>query len=144
PLLTHLRTKLHPLVSSTTGQSHPSFPQTLLAFHCLTHAQLDSLARHFHQVYPAVPATEYYPITVPPWVGTEGAAEVDLEVKRRRFGRFIGLRGCESPTLESSGQEGRNAWTPEEMLARMAKEWDAAMERAKWDSNFALRWKMGG
>ncbi|PYI19126.1 hypothetical protein BO99DRAFT_146929 [Aspergillus violaceofuscus CBS 115571] len=218
PLLTHLCTPLHPLVSSTTGHYHPAFPRTLLAFHCLTHAQLDSLARHFHQVYPAVAATGYYPITVPPWLGIPGAegVEVDLETKRRRFGRFIGLRGCESPTSlgdyqgseaereEGDGDGGRNAWvemaerrrrvrgwlerldidssfggpgedgqgageegeveeqqqqghgsrsgevdpvdteTPEEMLARMAREWDAAMERAKWDSNFALRWKMGG
>ncbi|PYI25938.1 hypothetical protein BP00DRAFT_357144, partial [Aspergillus indologenus CBS 114.80] len=147
-LLTHLRTPLHPLVSSTTGHYHPAFPRTLLAFHCLTHAQLDSLARHFHQVYPAVAATGYYPITVPPWLGMPGAEAVDLETKRRRFGRFIGLRGCESPT--SLGQQGHgevdpvDSETPEEMLARMAREWDAAMERAKWDSNFALRWKMGG
>ncbi|PYH77770.1 hypothetical protein BO82DRAFT_405799, partial [Aspergillus uvarum CBS 121591] len=197
PLLTHLRTPLHPLVSSTTGHYHPAFPRTLLAFHCLTHAQLDSLARHFHQVYPPVAATGYYPITVAPWLGTPEGEEVDLETKRRRFGRFIGLRGCESPTsggYQGSEGEGRNAWvemaerrrrvrgwlerldidssfggvdgqgeegeeqqqqgsgevdpveteTPEEMLARMAREWDAAMERAKWDSNFALRWKMGG
>lgn len=32
-----------------------------------------------------------------PWVGLH--EDVDIGVKRRRFGKFIGLRGCESPIL---------------------------------------------
>ncbi|RAL09258.1 uncharacterized protein BO97DRAFT_458412 [Aspergillus homomorphus CBS 101889] len=232
-ITTHLRTKLYPLVSSTTGHEHPAFPRTLLAFHCLTHAQLDALARHFHQVYPPVAATGFYPITVPPWVGTDrssGRGNVDLETKRRRFGRFIGLRGCESPISISSfssfsfpwgkkGGEGAGVavsdddgdelvgdwgemaerkrrvrgWlekldsgvggagdseglerpkdagsgggrdreqqgttttstsnipleeeTEEQMLARMEREWFDAMLRARLESDFAMRWKMGG
>jgi hypothetical protein len=33
-----------------------------------------------------------------------------IEEKRRRFGRFVGLRGCESPTFE-----GTTVWTEEEL-----------------------------
>ncbi|PYH94798.1 hypothetical protein BO71DRAFT_303386, partial [Aspergillus ellipticus CBS 707.79] len=99
PTLTHLQTKLYPLVSTTTGLPHPDFPASLLNFHLLTSAQLDNLATHFHQVSPPSHATSLYPITIPPWVGAD-AVEVDLVTKRRRFGRFIGLRGCESPLKE--------------------------------------------
>ncbi|PYI06183.1 hypothetical protein BO78DRAFT_386997 [Aspergillus sclerotiicarbonarius CBS 121057] len=99
--LHHLQTKLHPLISSTTGHQHPDFPSSLLTYHLLTSTQLDSLARHFHQIHPPVRPTYWYPITIPPWVGTSNEGKVDLETKRRRFGRFIGLRGCESPISET-------------------------------------------
>ena len=32
--------------------------------------------------------------------------EVDLVTKRRRFGRFIGLRGCESPVDVDEKEDG--------------------------------------
>jgi hypothetical protein len=61
PILRHLRTALCPLVSSTTGQQHPEFPKTLLAYHLLTSRQLDDLARHFHQVWPPCGSHEGIP-----------------------------------------------------------------------------------
>ncbi|KAF7595832.1 hypothetical protein BBP40_004644 [Aspergillus hancockii] len=98
--LNHLRTRLYPLVSSTTALPHPEFPPTLLAYHLLTSRQLDTLAIHYHQVWPPVPATDSYPVVIPPWIGTENEKDLDLETKRRRFGRFIGLQRCESPVEE--------------------------------------------
>lgn len=45
-----------------------------------------------------------------------------LDTKRRRFGRFIGLRGCESP-VDASGQR--------EMEERMEREWQRQLERRR-------------
>ena len=53
----------------------------------------------------------------------EDDAEVDLETKRRRWGRFVGLRGCETPT---EGLEERR-----ELEERMDREWQRALERAR-------------
>ncbi|PKY06993.1 Arabinanase/levansucrase/invertase [Aspergillus campestris IBT 28561] len=141
PVLRHLRTPLCPLVSSTTGLQHPDFPKNLLSFHLLTSAQLDNLARHFHQVWPPLPATTSYPVMVQAWLGLDGEVQVDLSTKRRRFGRFIGLRGCESPVRDRAPE---TAWSsskrpkakaesePEsaaEMLVRMEREWDECLLR---------------
>ncbi|KAJ5677501.1 uncharacterized protein N7477_003134 [Penicillium maclennaniae] len=95
--LNHLATPLLPLVSCINGQPHPDFPRNLLQYHLLTPAQLDNLAWHFHQVSPPRPESSRYPIRVPPWVHLDSTREIRLETKRRRFGRFIGLQGCESP-----------------------------------------------
>lgn len=100
-VLYHLKTELCPLVSIDTGEFATNFPRTLLEYHLLTHQQLDELATHFHQVHPPMPQTKWYPKQVPAWVGTPEARTLSLETKRRRFGRFIGLQGCESPTRES-------------------------------------------
>lgn len=140
--LSHLRTPLHPLVSSVTGTQHPNFPRNLLAFHLLTNSQLDELARHYHQVWPPVQETFWYPIWVKGWVSSspsvlqtemrEDASLVDMATKRRRFGRFIGLRGCESP-VQDHGQDANTAdamETGSEMLARMEREWQEALARA--------------
>lgn len=155
PVLRHLRTPLCPLVSSTTGLQHSDFPRSLLSFHLLTSAQLDNLARHFHQVWPPLPATTSYPVTVQAWLGTDGSGQVDLSTKRRRFGRFIGLRGCESPVRDRAPE---TAWSsskkakakadsvPEsaaEMLARMEREWDECLLRSREDSEMAMRMKFG-
>lgn len=91
--------QLHPLVSTATGLAHPEFPTSLLQYHLLTHAQLDALSIHYHQVFPPVPETTLYPISIKPWIGTNES--VSLDVKRRRFGQFIGMKGCESPTSPS-------------------------------------------
>ena len=50
---------------------------------------------------------------------------MELSTKRRRWGRFIGLRGCESPTgtAEEGGEEG--------LVERMEMEWLRARERAR-------------
>ncbi|OJJ46245.1 hypothetical protein ASPZODRAFT_142864 [Penicilliopsis zonata CBS 506.65] len=160
PIVDHLRTRLFPLVSATTGLPHPEFPTSLLAFHVLTSAQLDGLARHYHQVWPPVPTTSCYPNPVTAWVGTAHELHVDLETKRRRFGRFIGLRDCESPVdgmmdLDGCEQQGSSSSssllqsqeteTEEQMLARMDREWLECLARAsEEDPDILLRWKAGG
>lgn len=59
---------------------------------------------------------------------------VDLVTKRRRFGRFIGLRGCESPVDVGEKEDGRGNDNGndqgEEMVRRMEMEWQKALERA--------------
>ncbi|KAL4811920.1 hypothetical protein BDW67DRAFT_141675 [Aspergillus spinulosporus] len=105
--IAHLARKLHPLVSYSTGLIHPYFPKSVLAFNLLTSAQLDALALHFHQVYPPRRETFLYPLPIKPWLTTNGFVRdlgVDTEVKRRRFGRFIGLKGCESPVKTRSDE----------------------------------------
>jgi hypothetical protein len=87
---------LSPLVQVDTGRIHPDFPRYLVNFWLLTHDQLDSLAEFYHQRHVG-PLTFEYPIRVQ-W--PEG---MSLEQKRRRFGRFIGLRGCESPGMPPIG-----------------------------------------
>jgi hypothetical protein len=79
-----------------------------------------------------------YPCRIPPYTRSAAASaaaavagvnvgaedpmmHVSLETKRRRWGRFIGLRGCESPTEEEG----------EGLVERMEREWRAAMERAR-------------
>lgn len=161
----HLRAPLVPLISVSTGLPHPSFPTSLLQYHLLTHAQLDSLARWYHQVAPAVDETFMYPAWIPAWTSLdeseasshnnvvlddaapddyegEGAGErgLDLETKRRRFGRFIGLRGCESPV--SNGPEDD---MPGDLARRMEREWKRALERAEddermWEKSWRGRW----
>ncbi|KAI9934481.1 hypothetical protein MW887_000095 [Aspergillus wentii] len=145
-VLRHMRTPLCPLVSATTGLHHPHFPTTILAYHLLTSQQLDDLARHFHQVWPPCSATYYYPVSFPAWLGTDHETTVDIHTKRRRFGRFIGLRGCESP-VETSDPEMSviQEETEDEMLVRMEREWLECLQRASQeDSEMALRWKAGG
>jgi hypothetical protein len=82
---------LAPLVRLNTGEIHPAFPLTLLNFWLLTSEQLDDLAHFYHQRTPSV-YSAHYPCPV---VWGKG---LTLEEKRRKIGRFIGLRGCESPT----------------------------------------------
>ncbi|CZS91092.1 uncharacterized protein RAG0_01870 [Rhynchosporium agropyri] len=81
---------LAPLVRLTTGEVHPIFPSTLLNFWLLTSSQCDELAHFYHQRTPSIYST-HYPCPV------EWRSDATLEEKRRRIGRFIGLRGCESP-----------------------------------------------
>ncbi|OAA79445.1 beta-xylosidase [Akanthomyces lecanii RCEF 1005] len=86
---------LSPLVQLTTGAVHPHFPTNVLQFWLLTDAQLESLAGFYHQAVPAggrpSPWAGQYPCPV------RWRSDAPLEIKRRRMGRFIGLRGCESP-----------------------------------------------
>ncbi|RVX74407.1 hypothetical protein B0A52_01533 [Exophiala mesophila] len=144
----HLRAPLVPLISVTNGLAHPDFPKSLLQYHLLTHEQLDSLACWYHQVFPPVRETFQYPAWVPAWTSlpcAPGVAgpnldAVDLETKRRRWGRFIGLRGCESPTSSGPPDE-----TPDELTRRMENEWKRALERAEeedraWEKSWRGRW----
>lgn len=89
---------LAPLVQLTTGDVHPSFPSTLLGFWLLTDAELESLAHFYHQRTPCR-WTYHYPCPVS-WDPSLG-----LEEKRRRIGKFIGLRGCETPVGLRSEEE---------------------------------------
>lgn len=80
-----------------------------------------------------------YPAWIPPYtlhaavaaghvpaaeVPREDFAGVSLATKRRRWGRFIGLRGCESPTTTWEESE-------ESLVERMEREWVRARERAR-------------
>ncbi|KAL2437142.1 hypothetical protein ABEF95_016578 [Exophiala dermatitidis] len=163
----HLRAPLVPLISVSCGLAHPVFPTTLLQYHLLTHEQLDDLARWYHQVDPPVDETFMYPAWIPAWTsldsesadangnailsGPDPDAEnnnttttgsvVDLETKRRRFGRFIGLRGCDSPTAATAAEAER----PEELARRMEREWRRALRRAEeeemaWEKTWRGRW----
>lgn len=86
---------LAPLVQLTTGDVHPSFPNTLLGFWLLTDGQLEELAHFYHQRTPCA-WTRHYPCPVT-W-----ASDLPLEEKRRKIGRFIGLRGCDSPAAAAA------------------------------------------
>jgi len=81
---------LKPYVDANTSKAHPEFPGTLGAFDRLTESQLDALADHFHQSSPSE-FTNSYPIPIT-WSPSLPESE-----KRRKFGKFIGLQGCESP-----------------------------------------------
>lgn len=112
---------LAPLVQLTTGLAHPSFPCTLLNFWLLTESELDDIAHFYHQRTPCA-FTEHYP-KIMGW--RDG---LTIEDKRRKLGKFIGLRGCETPVMVKSGSE---IWEE----ARMAREHN---EREIW------RRKLGG
>lgn len=85
-----LALRLAPLVGLTTGEIHPYFPSTLLNFWLLTSEQLDELAHFYDQRTPNF-WSAHYPCPVA-W-----AKGLTLEEKRRKMGKFIGLRGCETP-----------------------------------------------
>lgn len=74
--------------------------------------------------------------------------EVDLKTKRRRFGRFIGLRGCESPIQfrveldsESGSESGYEDAEMEEAMARVEWEWEEALLRAVREDGDGFRIK---
>lgn len=77
---------LAPLVQLTSGHIHPAFPSTLLHFWLLTDDQLDQIAHFYHQRTPCQ-WTRHYPC---PITWGEG---LSVEEKRRKIGKFIGLRG---------------------------------------------------
>lgn len=89
---------LKALVSMTNGEPHPAFPHTLLNYWLLTSEQLDELAHFYHQRTPSY-WTMRYPCPVY-W-----DVKASIEEKRRRIGRFIGLRGCESPLREITEED---------------------------------------
>ena len=89
---------LAPLVQMTTGEVHPAFPGTLLNFWLLTDAQLEELAHFYHQRTPCL-WTFRYPCPITFW-----DEDLPLEEKRRRIGKFIGLRGCE-PSIRIKTEE---------------------------------------
>ena len=105
--------RLAPLVRITNGEVHSAFPSTLLNFWLLTSNQLDELAHFYHQRTPSIYSSQY-PCPV---VWERG---LTLEDKRRKLGRFIGLKGCESPVK-----------TEEELLERMRRAETETLERVR-------------
>ncbi|KAI1810767.1 hypothetical protein GGS20DRAFT_153750 [Poronia punctata] len=102
---------LAPLVQLTTGEVHPSFPGTVLNFWLLTDEELEALAHFYHQRTPSQ-YKFHYPCPI------NWSSDIPLEEKRRKIGRFIGLRGCESPirirTEEEILEDARRARIAEE------------------------------
>ncbi|CAL8575423.1 hypothetical protein XPA_001346 [Xanthoria parietina] len=168
--LTHLATPLAPLLSITSGTIHPSFPATILHYHLLTSTQLDALAHHYHQRTPCAASLFYPNPVVGRWnlvpsasenanananakkrrrgdirvlgMDGDGNGNEGLEERRRRFGRFMGLRGCESPADLSDGdgdggagnereQRAMEMWVAEEMRRRREREERELMGRGK-------------
>ena len=115
---------LSPLVQLTTGAVHPDFPRTVLQFWLLTDAQLEGLAQFYHQKTPSL-WTSQYPCPVV-W-----RSDVGLEEKRRRIGKFIGLRGCDS----SAWLKTEDDIATEARLASMV-----ATEEASWSSRKLNPW----
>ncbi len=91
--LSQMRIQLAPIVAVTSGIPAPDYPSTLLNFWLLTEAQLDDLAAFYDQASPNG-WTNCYPATM----GWDKNASI--AVKRRKLGKFIGLRGCETPVEE--------------------------------------------
>jgi len=121
--LSQMRLTLAPLVQLTSGQVHPAFPHTLLNFWLLTDEELEELASFYHQRTPCM-WTERYPCPIS-W--PEG---LGIEAKRRKIGRFIGLRGCESPVVarllrseEELEEEARRARLADEEEMRRKTRW---------------------
>ncbi|KAL8714911.1 MAG: hypothetical protein Q9220_001424 [cf. Caloplaca sp. 1 TL-2023] len=140
--LNHLSTPLAPLLSITSGISHPSFPLTILHYHLLTESQLNELAHHYHQRTPSEYSLGYpMPVVGRWWVHTTEVGDVrgaEIEEKRRRFGRFVGLRGCESPYESDLGDEAREReqrsmelWVESEMRRRQERAERELMGRGK-------------
>ncbi|KAF4308950.1 hypothetical protein SLS57_004023 [Botryosphaeria dothidea] len=102
--LKHLRLKIMPIYPLPGGPPHSAFPQTLLEFHLLSEGQLDDLAAYYSQST-LNEWTEHYPSMMgwdaeffaDPALSNEARAKIKL----RKFGKFIGLRGCETPIQET-------------------------------------------
>lgn len=117
---------LSPLVQLTTGAIHPHFPTNVLQFWLLTDSQLEALAAFYHQSGAPSPWAAQYPCPV------HWRSDAPLEEKRRRMGRFIGLRGCESPVSEvpphAHAIKTEDEIAREARMARMAAD-DEALRR---------------
>lgn len=107
PIITRLRFELAPICALPDGAAHPEYPKTLLHYHCLTELQLDSMARWYHQwtdrpcVWThAYPACMEWDADFLEWLGESRGSNYRVRSKKRKFGRFIGLLGCETPVEE--------------------------------------------
>lgn len=128
----------------------------MLAYNLLTSEQVDSLARHFHQVYPPVPATFNYPVCITPWIGTPEEETIDLPTRLKRLGRFFGLRGCEEQEQQrqqedvdmdrdegdgsGNGNDEKMSEGEAEVLRQMELEWQQALQRAYAEESH--RWNL--
>ncbi|KAK0628421.1 hypothetical protein B0T17DRAFT_491299 [Bombardia bombarda] len=126
--LAQMALPLAPLVQLTTGQVHPAFPSTWLNFWLLTEDQLDALAHFYHQRTPSL-WSAHYPCPIV-W-----DSALSLEDKRRKIGKFIGLRGCETPVVRAAAAAA--AMTEEEIME------NARRARMRRDDDEEMRRKMG-
>ncbi|KAE9968161.1 hypothetical protein EG328_007722 [Venturia inaequalis] len=110
-----MRIVLCPIRRLPHGEVHPSLPRMVLKYWLLTEDEIDSIARFYHQTDRSNEWFHQYPGTMnwdSKWLkrpdGTESPRELKqlptdeerLSMKRRRVGRFIGLRGCQTPSFE--------------------------------------------
>ena len=122
--LRQMRLPLAPLVQLTTGSVHPAFPETLLSFWLLTDDQLEALASFYHQRTPSVWTSRYpCPVSWP--------AGLSLEEKRRKIGKFIGLRGCETPVERRRRPETEEEIMEDARRARLAEE-EEVRRKMRW------------
>lgn len=113
--------RLSPLVQITTGRPHPEFPRTLLGFWLLTESQLDSMADFYHQRR-RNRLTSHYPCPVT-W-----RDDLAMEEKRRKMGKFIGLRGCDTPTVDQAPHHVLRPPPTEEEIVEAARQARLAAE----------------
>lgn len=117
-----MRQPLLPLVNVVTAQPHPAFPENFLCFWLLTDAQLDELAHFYNQATPMDPHWRQYPCPV------NWAEDLTTLEKRRKFGKFIGLRGCDTPIKIMTEEE----IMAEARLARLAEEEEMWRRKRQW------------
>ncbi|KAL1633156.1 hypothetical protein SLS56_003018 [Neofusicoccum ribis] len=98
-----MRLQLMPIYPLPAGPPHTKFPKTVLQFHLLTEEDLDSMAAYYSQSTPDE-WTDRYPCVIG-WdadffADPSLSDEQRFVIKRRKLGKFIGLRGCETPDSE--------------------------------------------
>ncbi len=128
--IAHLRLELAPLYSLSRNHIHPDFPRTMLQFNLLTEAELDDLASFYDQstptdltfMYPACMRWDKEFFTQVKEAQAKGkglSAEQRMAMKRRMFGKFIGLRGMDTPMVEV---ETKIRWLEQRMQASIEAE----------------------
>jgi hypothetical protein len=119
PELTRKILEMHlvlcPIRQLPFGDIHPSLPQSVLKYWLLTEDEIDSIARFYHQTDRSHPYFNGYPghmnwdnlwlrrpdeKTDPREIMQLPTDKERLIMKRRRVGKFIGLRGCQTPNHE--------------------------------------------
>ncbi|RKU46037.1 hypothetical protein DL546_000170 [Coniochaeta pulveracea] len=84
-LFTLMARPLAPLVQVGTGVVHPDFPTSVLTYHLMTEAQLDSVAEFYHQTDHQSKYWLRYPCPVY-W-----RKDMSVDEKREKMGHFIGI-----------------------------------------------------
>ncbi|EKG17679.1 hypothetical protein MPH_05128 [Macrophomina phaseolina MS6] len=102
--LNQMRLKIMPIHPLPGGAPSSAFPTTLLEFHLLTEEQLDSMASYYSQSV-RNEWTDRYPCVMgwdDDFFADPALSDNDrVKIKLRKFGKFIGLRGCETPIQET-------------------------------------------
>jgi hypothetical protein len=99
--ISSLKLELQPLFPLPQGSPHKAFPRSLLAFHLLTEAEMDAMAKYYHQADHSEYTYEYPECMNwdPQWLDSLPQEE-RCRIKKRKIGKFIGLRGCDTPSHE--------------------------------------------